>query len=494
MASNAMSIETSTLWTRFEMSAKADGNAIAVIDAEGRQWTRSELMDRCDELAARLTDTSITPRTRVLVRPDRTIMTVIAALALSRLDAILCFEPPGLDRHRRGKLAHALGTVAVLGHGLEGFECAACAAPSAAADPRDSACVLIAGTSGSTGRPKFVMHGTAALDYSANACAAIAGLEPGEAIFAAIAPETPGGFALSIHMALAQGRPLVLAPRWDALDAMTRIVEHRCRWTTMVPTQLLGMVEAARDGAWDGPLPLRAIAVGGSAMSSALIADAERLLGVSALRMFGLSECLAHCSARLEDGRAGFTGSEGFPFPGTELEAFDTSGIRLPRGQRGHAGVKGPSLFLGYALGLGAGEETFTPDGFLLTGDEIVREPDGQVRVVGRIKDQIIRGGYNIDPAELEAVIALHPDVAEVAVVPVSDPRLGEKACAVIRLRPEAQALSLMDVCDLLAKAGVYRRKWPEALVITGRLPRLAGGKIDRRRIAASASKSLTGA
>lgn len=226
-------------------------------------------------------------------------------------------------------------------------------------------------------------------------------------------------------------------------------------------------------------------------MTAELIADADRLLGLKALRMFGMSECMGHASTSPAHSLERRQMFDGIPFPGTEEEAFDDKLRALPRGQRGQAGVRGPSLFLGYAEGLGAGQERLTPDGFYLTGDELVRDEEGFVRVVGRIKDQIIRGGFNIDPAEIEAAILRHPAVAEVAVVPVPERKLGEQACAVCRLRAGEGRMDLTVLLDHLSSQGLSRKKWPEHLVLVEEMAVTATGKLDKKAMAVIAGEAV---
>src|SRR5262249_48097264 len=154
-----------------------------------------------------------------------------------------------------------------------------------------------------------------------------------------------------------------------------------------------------------------------------------------ALRMFGMSECMGHASNLPTDSLDQRQNSDGTPFPGTWDEAFDPDLKMLPRGTRGQAGVKGPSLFLKYCEGLGSQEYRLTDEGYFLTGDEIIRGADGYIKVVGRLKDQIIRGGYNIDPPEVEAALQRHPAIESAVVVAVPHAQLGEQACAVCRIR-----------------------------------------------------------
>jgi len=335
------------------------------------------------------------------------------------------------------------------------------------------------------------MHGAGALNYATQACAAIARLEPEDALLGIVPLDSAPGFTFTAHFALSQGRRLVFVDPWDPVQAMARAERFGCGWAIAVPTHLFTMVEAARQGLWTGRLPLKAMAVGGSAMTAELIADADALLGVKGLRMFGMSECMGHCSTwpgHPLDRRQSF---DGWPFPGTAEEAFDAQLIALPRGERGQAGVRGPSLFLGYAEGMGAGQERMTPDGYYLTGDEIVRDDEGFVRVVGRIKDQIIRGGFNIDPAEIEAALLKHPAIAEVAVVAVPEAKLGEQACAVCRLRPGLPPVDLSALLEHMAACGISRKKWPEHLVLVEAMTVTATGKLDKKSMAARACDEI---
>ncbi|MBW8842952.1 MAG: AMP-binding protein [Sphingomonadales bacterium] len=480
------------LWPQFAAQAAADPEALALIDCDDRRWTRRDLSELALDLAERLGTAGVGAGSRVLVEGVKRAETLAAALAVSTLEATFCPYSPKLSDADRRILEARLGHAAHVVIGAGGTVVITRAAPShRIADPRDRDTALIGFTSGSTGVPKAVMHGAAALNYATRACAAIAELEPGESILGIVPLDSAPGFTFTAHFALSQGRPLVFVDPWDPVAAMARSVDHGCGWAIMVPTHLYTMVEAARTGAWSGMLPLRAAAVGGSAMTADLIADAERLLGLKALRMFGMSECMGHCSTRPADPLARRQGTDGVPFPGTEEEAFDADGIALPRGSRGQAGVRGPSLFLGYAEGLGAGQERRSRDGSFLTGDEIVRDEEGFVTVVGRIKDQIIRGGFNIDPAEIEAALLRHPAVAEVAVVAVPEPKLGEQACAVCRVRQDAAPFMFATMVDHLEREGLSRKKWPEHLLIVEEMAIGATGKLDKKTMAARAASAL---
>jgi len=480
------------LWPQFAARLEEDADALAVADCDDRLWTRGDLAAAAADLVTRLRDAKAGPGDRILVAAHKTAMTLAVALAVSQLEAVFCPYSPKLGTADIAVLEERLGYAAHVTVDADGRIVLKPPQNEARShDPRDANTALIGFTSGSTGVPKAVMHGPTALNYATRACAAIAGLVAGDAILGIVPLDSAPGFTFTAHFALSLGHPLVLVDPWIPVEAMRRAERYGCGWAIMVPTHLFTMVEAARLGEWQGRLPLRAAAVGGSAMTAELIADADTLLGLRALRMFGMSECMGHCSARPDhplDRRQEF---DGIPFPGTEEEAFDADNRLLPRGQRGQAGVRGPSLFLGYAEGMGAGQERMTPDGYYLTGDEIVRDAEGFVKVVGRIKDQIIRGGFNIDPAEIEAALLRHPAIAEAAVVAIPERKLGEQACAVCRIRPGQPAVDLAAVIAHMAALGVSRKKWPEHLVLVDSMAVTATGKLDKKAMATHAALAL---
>jgi len=479
------------LWPQFDRLAQEDPAATAVIDCDDRIVTRAALRNTAIALADRLRAAGVAPGSRVLVAGHKRPGTLAIALAVSACEAALCPYSPKLSPVDRAGITTALGHAAEAEALADGRVAIVAATGERSADPRDRDTVLIGFTSGSTGVPKGVMHGAAALNYATRACAAIARLTADQAILGIVPLDSAPGFTFTAHFALSLGHPLVLVDPWDPVTAMARAVRHDCGWAIMVPTHLFTMVEAARTGAWAGRLPLRAAAVGGSAMTVELIADADTLLGLKALRMFGMSECMGHCSTRPADSLVRRQRTDGTPFPGTEEEAFDAAGQALARGERGQAGVRGPSLFLGYAQGMGAGQERMTADGHYLTGDEIVRDDDGYVTVVGRIKDQIIRGGFNIDPAEVEAALLRHPAIAEAAVVGVPERKLGEQACAICRVRAGTPPPSFEALLAHLADAGVSRKKWPEHLLLVDAMAVGATGKLDKKAMAARAAREL---
>lgn len=499
-AADGLTWTDASLWQQFAAAESSAPTALAVVDADGRGWTRAELHRMAVLIADALREKNVGPHDRILLEGRKTPQTMGAALAISSVEAVICPFTPDLGKAERQVLEASLGHVALISEAEDGAQpipgtgLRISGRPRPEAQPLDAtelACALVGFTSGTTGVPKGVMHSSASMNYTVRACEQIAGLEPGDAIVGLVPLGSAPGFTFSVHFSLALGHPLVIIDPWHPLRALATMAKHCCRWGICVPTHLVAMIECAKTGEWTGASPLKALAVGGSSMSPELIADAERLLGIRALRMFGMSECMGHASTRPDDSLERRLHSDGTPFPGTRDEAFDEALRMLPRGSRGQAGVKGPSLCLGYCRGLGNHEFRLTADGYYLTGDEIVCGNDNHLKVVGRLKDQIIRGGYNIDPAEVEAALLRHPAIAKVSVVSVPHPRLGEQACAICCLRSGHPSLQLSDLTDHLEAIGLSKKKWPEHLIVREEMLYTATGKLNRKKLQNDAIANL---
>jgi len=480
-----------SLWDQFQASAEADPQALAVVAADGRRWTRGEMHAMAIAALGALLEAGVRPHDRVMLQGRKTPQTLACALAISAARAIICPCTPDLGAAEREVLDQRLGHIAVVNDsegvpipGVPGLRLSQRhRADLGEPDARDAQAAMIGFTSGTTGVPKGVMHSAAAMNYTVRACRQVARLAPGDAILGVVPLGSAPGFTFTAHFSLALGHPLVMIDPWDALETLKLIAAHDVRWGICVPTHLASLIEVARSARWSGTCPLKVLGVGGSSMTPELIDDAHALLGIRALRMFGMSECMGHASTLPDDPPDRLRHSDGRSFPGTRDEAFDEQQRMLPRGQRGQAGVRGPSLFLGYCRGLGDQEYRLTPDGFYLTGDEVVCDEAGYVKVVGRIKDQIIRGGFNIDPAEVEAALMRHPAIAQVAVVSVPEKRLGEQACAVCCVR-EGQAIPTLEgIKSHLSAIGLSKKKWPEHLLVLDQLPSTATGKVDKKRL-----------
>lgn len=481
------------LWVHFTERVNEDENEVAVFQ-EKERFSRGEIYRRAKNLAEQFSDLGITKGSKVLFDSHSTVDTVIIGLAISKLEAIICPINYKLSEHDLSIIIEKLGADAYISRkrssdgiilvGTENEYYLNKTLPKEnLSNEMNQEIALIGFTSGTTGIPKAVPHKPSALNYASYHCYSIAGLKTGDPIMAISPLTSAAGWTFNVHMALSLGLPLVLREKWDPLKTLELMHYHKVKWAMCVPTHLLLMLEEVKKGNWNKKIDsVNALSVGGSPNSEDMVRDTKNLLGIDVLRMYGMSECLGHASMRLDSPIEKRLIFDGKPFDGTHVEAYDENEEILPRGQIGQAGVKGPSLFLGYLHGLGHEENKLTKDGAFLTGDLIYRDEEGYIKVVGRIKDQINRGGLKIDPSEVENALIKHPHIVEAAVIGKPDQVLGERICAVISKRT-TKDLTLEEICKHLQRVGLSKNKWPEFLITLSELPKTDFGKVDKKQI-----------
>jgi len=482
--------------------AVAHADWVAVVDDHG-EWAMSQVLADARALAGQLHRTGAA-RPTILIQSENSRRIVAAALAVGMVEGTLALlsahfgpaevaetmaavRPDAVVGDPDRLAAWSLAGGEELGECLDGWTVRTGGLDGVSDPGRWHGGVVIGMTSGSTGRSKGVVHGEPALTYATRELIRAAGLERGEAVGVVVPISAAPAFAFGVYMALELRGTAVLSRTWDPDRALAGLRKARAAWLMCVPTQALQLADAAGRS---GPLTaMRAMTVGGGPMRLESLAEAESRLGTTIMRVFGMSECIGHTTPRLDDPEEIRLGRDGRPFPGTDLRVVDEHGHPLPVGVTGRAQVRGPSLFLGYAEGGRLAPPDLSPDGYLDTGDLMTAFSDGSVRVVGRVKDVIIRGGRNISIAEVEETVAQDPRVREVCAVPVPDPLLGERVAVLVA----ADAGLALDVVQTgLRERGVSKATWPEYLVVTDELPRSAVGKTSRadaRRLVLTALK-----
>jgi cyclohexanecarboxylate-CoA ligase len=176
---------------------------------------------------------------------------------------------------------------------------------------------------------------------------------------------------------------------------------------------------------------------------------------------------------------------------GAEVKVVDQQGNEVPRGEEGDIAFRGPSHMLEYFNDPEQTALLFTEDGFSRSGDLGRMTEDGYVRVTGRLKDIVIRGGMNISAREIEDHLLSHSAIAEAAVVGMPDERLGEKVCAYVILKPGSEPPSVQDVSEFLRSHGVAIQKVPERIEVTEAFPMTATGKVQKHLLRADVVEKL---
>ena len=310
------------------------------------------------------------------------------------------------------------------------------------------------------------------------------GLGPDSPIFM---PSPLGHSVGAIHgarLALHTGAPLVLQDRWDPARALEAIAAHGCRFTAAATPFLKDLVDVpwpAAAAAARGPKlgSLSWFLCGGAQVPPSLMEQAQaEFPNTRVTVLWGMTEGgLTTCTA--ESPREKMLATAGIALPGLELRTLDASGELTPPGTEGELAMRGPGVFVGYYAQASLYESLLTPDGFFRTGDLARIDGEGYLRITGRAKDLIIRGGVNISPVPVEDALAACPGVRAVAVVGYPDERLGERICAVVETEGDAPA-ELGALTGFLRDRGLPKHLWPELVRTVGELPRTAAGKIRK--------------
>jgi acyl-CoA synthetase len=288
------------------------------------------------------------------------------------------------------------------------------------------------------------------------------------------------GSVATAGIVAALGATLIVAPQFSVDIAFDVIETHRPTHLRGVPAMfhmLLADDRAAslRDSSVDG------IWVSGAAISADEIDRLHAATGWEIATAWGATDG-AWCGHTL-DGRE--PGPVGPPLPEiSDLRIVDPTGRDVPAGEVGEIWVSGPFSPLGYVNAPELDAQYRTADGWTRTGDLGLIEPDGRLRIMGRQKDIIIRGGFNISPQEIEGHLVTHPAVVHAACVPEPDERLGERVCAFVTLRPGADEPTVEAVGTFLLDRGLAKHKLPERIVVLDELPTNPNGKVIKRRLA----------
>jgi acyl-CoA synthetase len=491
----------------FDTHVRDDPSATALVVGDER-WTRAELADLADRVAGVLVELGAEPGDMVASQYDTTAPDLAVALAAARLGCTFLPIPLRLGPREFSYAAELADPLLVVLRDVEmatqlslpnrttvcssvDVVAGPAAAPPFAEEPAGHVPV-IGFTSGSTGRPKGVMHRWPQMAWVAQFLADLVDLRPGDPICVAGAGAGVPGFTFYTYFGLAHGAPIVQAEKWDPRRVLQLMAREACVWTTMVPTMMYMLLEARQhDPSLPRPASMRGVSMGGAFMSEDLIRRARTELGLEVLRVYAMAECMMACQMRLSDPEAARDSVDGWPGPGAEVAAFADDGVRhVPSEQIGELGLRGPSLFEGYLGDEETKAQRMTPDGFFLSGDMGRITSEGFVKVVGRKKDMIIRGGFNIDPVEVEELIRGLDGVLDVAVIGYPDDRFGERACAVLVVRTGVE-YDVQQVAQHLLGAGLSKEKLPERVMCTTDVPRSPDGKVLKAELRARVVASL---
>lgn len=463
----------------------------AALHFEGRELSHAELAQRAESAAALLArEWGVRPGDRVAWLGLNHAAQLVLLFALARLGAMLVplnfrLAPGEWDALvadcRPAHLVHdaawaEAARALAARHALPAHDLAWGDAPPGSAAPdaaAPQAPVLLVYTSGTTGTPKGAVHTQANLLANMEAAAAIQALAPSDVVLTVLPLFHVGGLCIQTLPALYAGARVVLMPRFTPDATLAAISRHHPTLTLQVPATMKALVE--HPGWTRADLSsLRAVWAGSSLLPAPLI-QAFHHRGVPVCNVYGATETGPFSIALPPEHALTHVGSCGWPAPGVEARLAD------PKAAEGELWLRAPHVVQRYWPDLSAIDE----QGWFHTGDLATQAPDGSWRIVGRVKDLIISGGENIHPAEIEAVLAGHPAVAECAAFGLPDPSWGEAVAVAVVLHPGASAADA-ELREFLVPR-LARYKLPRHWLRLEALPKTALGKVQRHALVTQA-------
>jgi cyclohexanecarboxylate-CoA ligase len=334
-------------------------------------------------------------------------------------------------------------------------------------------------TSGTTGEPKGVMHTANTTMANIIPYAARLHLDANDVVLMASPMAHQTGFMYGLMMPIMLKSSAVLLDVWEPLRAIDLIRQEGATFTMASTPFLTDLAKNVQESGHAVPT-LRTFLCAGAPIPGPLVEQARSVLGTKIVSAWGMTENGAVTLIELTDPDERAFTTDGLPLPGVELKVVDDDGASLPVGQAGKLYVRSCSNFGGYLKR--AHLNGTDADGWFDTGDLARLDAQGYVRITGRSKDVIIRGGENIPVVEIESLLYRHPAIAMAAIVAYPDERLGERACAVVVLKP-GQNLDLPGLVDYLKSQKVAAQYIPEKLDIRDAMPATPSGKIQKFKL-----------
>lgn len=492
-------------------SAARHPDKIAVRDASGAALTYAALLDAAARFSGFLAGKGVGQGDIVTVCLPNWCETVIAFLGIMRLGAVVNPVPVTYGRADIAYVTKKCASRALLLpvqfrstdynaliHDLEGelppglaliqagegarigedFRKALEAAPaplSGVMQADDPVAVLF--TSGTESRPKGAVHTHNTILFGERALASALHLDAEDVAFMASPISHTTGFMHGVIMTLTLGGTLSLLDQFEGKRAADQMRAHGCTWT-MGATPFLADVSTALATEGSRLPALRYYLCGGAPIPEALVKRAAEV-EIRTLAIYGSTESPPHTLVHPEDPSENAWETDGRALAGIEVRIVGDGGKDVAPGEIGEEYSRGPNTFLGY---LGEPELTakdFDAEGWYHSSDLARALPDGSIRISGRLKDIIVRGGQNISVREIEDYLIAHPAVHMVAVVGIPHERLGETGCAVIVAKP-GPIPTHEEINDYLLAKGIARFKLPERLEIWPELPQTPSGKIQK--------------
>jgi malonyl-CoA/methylmalonyl-CoA synthetase len=484
---------------------RAAGDAPAFETPDGGMLSYAELRDRIALAAAALKSLGVKPGDRVMAQVEKSLANVALYLATLKVGAVFnplntAYTPAELEyfiadaepavivaskerireieRAAKAGNVHALLSMEADGSGSFA-DLAAKQKPYHTTIKRkaDDLAALIY-TSGTTGRSKGAMITHRNLTSNAKALHTYWGFRAGDVLLHALPIFHVHGLFVALHTAILNGSKMFWLPKFD-VDAVMRLLP-RSTVVMGVPTFYTRLLAEPKFGA-EQCRKLRLVISGSAPLLAETHDEFRRRTGQAILERYGMSEAQMITSNPFKGGKR-IAGTVGYPLPGISVRIASAEGHNVKPGGVGVLEVKGPNVFKGYWRNPEKTKEEFRKDGYFVTGDLATMNKGGRVSIVGRAKDLIITGGFNVYPKEIEGELNSLPGIGESAVVGVPHPDFGEGIVAVVTplagKKPPSEAEIIKALSGRLAKF-----KLPKRVFVAKELPRNAMGKVQKTEL-----------
>ncbi|MCL4367761.1 MAG: acyl--CoA ligase [Actinobacteria bacterium] len=500
-----------------ERHASERPDALAMIDEDGRRTTYGEYEQRTRELALALIDLGLQRGDRVAMQLPNVSEFCITLMACARAGLVPVFLHIVYQKHDLAYILNLTGArvlvamrefrgrdhlglalemrdevdsvehVISVGGGEGTFDFEEMIAAQASSDdavlqerrPTGVDPFFIMFTSGTTGRPKAELHLHANNQYWIQAFEELQNF-PQDAHWLLVTPIAHlTGLGIGVLSALKRGAAFTLLTAWDADTCVELLERNRPSYVLGAPPML---IDLARNPGLDqrDVSSVEKICYAGAPCPAEILHTLNDKLGCEIIAFYGYTEGGATHGTRPGDPIAVTSRSIGAIAPGMEMRLVDDDGEDPPLPGEGELWVRGPNFIAGYFGQPEVTERMFTDDGWFRSADVVRFDENGYGYFISRKDDLINRGGYKIDPREIEELLYEHPQVGQAAVVAMPDERLGQRPAAFIVAKEPGQDLDLDDVTGFLDEKGLSRTKWPEAVEMVEEFPMTSTGKFMR--------------
>lgn len=350
---------------------------------------------------------------------------------------------------------------------------------------------VILGTSGTTGGSKGVLLSHDNIRFSEETFNRGLALTKEDVMFMPAPLHHATGFHHGIIAPMLLGAKVVLMQKYRCQEAIALMNREKCTYS-MGATPFIYDILRELEANGGGIPSLRFYLCGGAPVPDYMVERARRF-GICLCEVYGSTESVPHAYVRPGEAFRYHGTVSGRAMEGVEIRVVDEEGRDVPFGTPGEEWSRGPNVFLGYLKDRETTDQVLDDDGWFHSGDICRMDPDGNIRIIGRKKDMIVRGGENLNSNEINDNLEGCPGMGDHAVIGMPDERMGERICAFAVPKPGCEELNLTQVKDWLKSRGIPRRFWPERLELISRIPHTGSGKVKKYLLKEELEKRMKG-